>query len=128
MIKYLTVEQALRLHDAVVEQFGGLKGVRDINLLHSTIETPKTTMFGDDLYPTIHDKAAMYLFNIISFHPFNDGNKRTGAGLAYLFLKINKMPIGFEDQAYEDYVVKVANGKNKKEDVSHFLEWGYDLI
>ena len=32
MIKYLTLEQALRLHEAAIEQFGGLKGVRDSNL------------------------------------------------------------------------------------------------
>ena len=32
MIKYLTLEQVLRLHDAAVEKFGGLKGIRDSNL------------------------------------------------------------------------------------------------
>jgi death-on-curing protein len=49
MIKYLTIEQVLKLHDAVVEKFGGLAGIRDQNLLLSCIESPK--MFGEDLYP-----------------------------------------------------------------------------
>ena len=46
MIKYLTLQQVLKMHDAFIENFGGLQGIRDINLLLSAIETPKATMFG----------------------------------------------------------------------------------
>lgn len=46
MIKYLTLEQVLKMHDAFIEKFGGLQGIRDMNLLLSAIETPKATMFG----------------------------------------------------------------------------------
>lgn len=52
MIKYITLEQILEMHDAFIEKFGGLKGIRDINLLLAAVETPKATMFGEDLYPT----------------------------------------------------------------------------
>jgi death on curing protein len=128
MIKYLTLPQILRLHDAVVEKFGGLPGIREPNLLHSCIESPKMVIFGEDLYPSVYDKAAVYLFNIVYNHPFNDGNKRTGAGSAYLFLRINKAHIPFddspEDRTYENFVVKVANGKKTKEDIAYFLEHG----
>lgn len=124
MIKYLTLEQVIRLHDALVEQFGGLKGIRDTNLLLSSIDCPMMTAFGQDLYPTVYDKASTYLFGIVCNHPFNDGNKRTGAGAAYLFLQINKVPILFEDEAYEHFVVKVARGKTTKEEISCFLEHG----
>jgi death-on-curing protein len=40
MIKYLTLEEVLEMHDAFIEKFGGLKGVRDVNLLLSAIEIP----------------------------------------------------------------------------------------
>ena len=72
MIKYLTLEEVLEMHDAFIEKFGGLKGIRDANLLLSAIETPKTAMFGEDLYPTVYDKAAAYLFHIVQNHPFMD--------------------------------------------------------
>jgi death on curing protein len=124
MIKYLTLEQILRLHDAAIEEFGGLNGIRDSNLLLSSVEHPKAAMFGEDLYPTIYNKAAAYLYHIIRNHPFNDGNKRTGSGAAYLFLKINKATIFFEDDAYEDFIVKVAQGKRQMEEVAYFLEHG----
>jgi len=128
MIKYLTLEQVLKLHDAAIEKFGGLKGVRDPNILLSCIENPKQSMFGMELSPTVYDKAAAYLFSIVRNHPFNDGNKRTGAGSAYLFLRINKARIlfesSFEDETFENFVVKIAANKKTKEEVSYFLTHG----
>ena len=124
MTKYLTLEQILEMHAALVEKFGGLQGVRDANLLISAVETPKAAMFGDDLYPTVYDKAAVYLFHIVRNHPFNDGNKRTGFSAAYLFLKANKVRIRFEDEVYEEFVVEVAKGKKTKEEIAYFFKHG----
>ncbi len=124
MIKYLTLEEVLEMHDAFIEKFGGLQGVRDLNLLLSAIEIPKTAMFGEDLYPTVYDKAAAYLFHIVQNHPFNDANKRTGFGAAYLFLRANRAPILLGDKAFENLVIEVAKGKVNKEEIARFLEHG----
>ena len=50
-------------------------------------------MFGEHLYPTIFDKARVYVYNIIANHVFSDGNKRTGleAGLIFLKLRVIKL-------------------------------------
>lgn len=124
MIKYLTLEEVLEMHDAFIEKFGGLKGIRDANLLLSAIETPKAAMFGEDLYPTVYDKAAAYLFHIVQNHPFNDANKRTGFGATYLFLKANGIPILLSDEAFENLVIEVAKGKANKEEIARLLEHG----
>lgn len=124
MIKYLTLEEILEMHDAFIEKFGGLKGVRDANLLLSAIETPKAAMFGEDLYPTVYDKAAAYLFHIVQNHPFNDANKRTGFGATYLFLRANGVPILLSDEAFENLVIEVAKGKVSKQDIARLLEHG----
>lgn len=124
MIKYLTLEEVLEVHDVLIEKFGGLKGIRDVNLLLSAIETPKAAMFGEDLYPTVYDKAVVYLFHIVQNHPFNDANKRTGFGATYLFLQANGAPILLSDEAFENLVIAVANGKETKERIAHFLEHG----
>lgn len=110
------------MHDAFLQEFGGLPGIRDINLLMSAVETPKGQMFGQDLYPTIYDKAAAYLYHIVCNHPFNDGNKRTGFGAALLFLKANSIPIKFNKKKYENLVVEVAKGKTTKEEIVQFLK------
>lgn len=82
-------------------------------------------MFGIELSPTIYDKAAAYLFNIVRNHPFNDENKRTGAGSAYLFLRINKARIlfesSFENEAFENFVIKIATSKKNKKRSCVFL-------
>lgn len=41
MIKFFTVEQAIKLHDAFLEDHGGLPGIRDKGLLISAIEMPR---------------------------------------------------------------------------------------
>ncbi len=46
MIEYLSVEEVIAMHDAFLQEFGGLPGIRDINLLMSAVETPKGQMFG----------------------------------------------------------------------------------
>lgn len=112
------------MHDAFLQKFGGLPGIRDINLLRSAVETPKSRMFGQDLYRTIYDKAAAYLYHIVCNHPFNDGNKRTGFGSALLFLKANFIPIKFDKKKYENLVVEVAKGKVTKQEIAKFLEHG----
>jgi death on curing protein len=124
MIKYLTLEEVLEMHDVFIEKFGGLKGIRDINHLLSAIKTPKAAMFGEELYPTVYDKAAAYLFHIVQNHPFNDANKRTGFGAAYLFLRANGAPILLSDEAFENLVIEVAKGKIAKGEIARLLEYG----
>lgn len=110
------------MHDAFIEKFGGLKGIRNTNLLLSAIDTPKAAMFGEDLYPSVYDKAAAYLFHIVQNHPFNDENKRTGFGATYLFLKANRVSILLSDEDFESLVIEVAKGKVTKEEIARFLK------
>ncbi len=124
MIKFFTVEQVIELHDAFLEDHGGLPGIRDKGLLISAIEMPRASMFGEYLHKTIYDKAAAYLFHIVQNHPFNDGNKRTGALTTILFLEENGIKIAFSDQEYEEFVVSVAQGQKNKEEIAYFLRHG----
>jgi death on curing protein len=74
-----------------------------------------------NLFTTI---AAAYLFHIVQNHPFNDGNKRTGALTTILFLEENGIKITFSDKDYEEFVVSVACGQKNKEEVAYFLKHG----
>ena len=60
---------------------GGLAGVRTPELLEGILISPFQTFGGEDLYPTLIDRAAKLAYEIIKQHPFNDGNKRTAAAL-----------------------------------------------
>ena len=124
MTKFITVEQVIEIHDAFLEDHGGLPGIRDKGLLISAVEMPRASMFGKYLHKTIYDKAAAYLFHIVQNHPFNDGNKRTGALTTILFLEENGVKIVFSDKEYEEFVVSLAQGQKNKEVTAYFLKHG----
>lgn len=122
MITYITVDQAIRVHDGLIEQHGGLHGIRDIGLLASALEMPKSAFDGHEMFPTIVDKAAAYLFYLARNHPFIDGNKRTAAFTAVLFLRMNGIKIFFDQQQYELLVVGTAEGLVSKAQILLFFE------
>jgi death-on-curing protein len=124
MTKFFTAEQVIELHDAFLEDHGGLHGFRDKGLLFSAVEMPRASMFGEYLHKTIYDKASAYLFHIVQNHPFNDGNKRTGALTTILFLEENGVKIIFSDKNYEELVVAVAQEQKNKKEIAYFLEHG----
>ena len=49
------------------------------------------SVFGEDVYPTVEEKAATLLYFLVKDHPFNDGCKRIGATLFLAFLQKNRM-------------------------------------
>jgi len=65
MIEFLTVDQVIEIHDEMLRRYGGLEGIRDVNSLHSSVFLPQTAAFGQDLCPSIYDKAAAYMFYIV---------------------------------------------------------------
>ena len=60
--------------------------------LAGIIGAVQQTFGGQDVYPTVEEKAANLLYFIIKDHPFTDGNKRIGSFLFLLFLRKNRLP------------------------------------
>ena len=124
MIKYLTVNQVISFHDDLLNIFGGLPGIRDNNLLISALQAPKASFDGKEMYPSIYEKAAVYLYHIAKNHPFNDGNKRTAYVAVLAFLRANRTTIKFKATELEQLVVDVANGSISKDRLSQFFQCG----
>ena len=93
----LTVEQIVAIHDNMIEKHGGQYGVLDNNLLESVVQGPYQEFFGMTLFPTVMDKAAKYMFDFSNYQIFCDGNKRTGAATADVFLQLNGL--SFDEKA-----------------------------
>ncbi len=92
-MEYLTKEDIILINKKTLERHGG-HFIPPHNFLNEPpldylIEAVEGEMFGKPLYPEIYDKAGLYMFNIVSNHIFQDGNKRTGLGAALLFLALN---------------------------------------
>lgn len=121
-MKYLSLQEAQILHNDIIDEIGGLKGVnsQQIGLLESALQQIQN----DDYYPSFLDKLMHLMFACVKFHPFVDGNKRTAIYLAKAFIKLNRPEILPDDfyQNLEDIVVAVAEGKTTKEELREILQ------
>ena len=94
-----------------VRTLGAEPEVRDLGLLESALARPQASAFGQDAYPTIHEKAAALLHSVARNHALVDGNKRLALAAAIAFYGINGMRLTLtNDEAY-DLVIGVASGK-----------------
>jgi death-on-curing protein len=107
-MEYLTVEDLL----VIVEETVGRAAVRDLGLLDSAAHRPRASAFGEDAYPTLHDKAAALLEGIVRNHALVDGNKRLAWAAAVVFYDLNGFTLDppSDDQAVE-LVVATAAGE-----------------
>jgi|WetSurMetagenome_2_1015567.scaffolds.fasta_scaffold207640_2 death on curing protein len=78
------------------------------NLLESAITQPRQSIGGNELYPTLIDKAAILFYGINKNHPFRNGNKRISAASLIVFLYINDMRINASKQEIVDMTLYVA--------------------
>ncbi|MFN2386213.1 MAG: type II toxin-antitoxin system death-on-curing family toxin [Thermoanaerobaculia bacterium] len=108
---FLSVEQILRIHAALIEAHGGLAGLRDRGGLEAAAARPAMTFGGEDLYPDLPAKAAALLHSLVMNHPFVDGNKRVGAAAAELFVMLNGAEVAADDREFEQMVLTVARGE-----------------
>src|SRR2546423_13234009 len=107
----------------VERMFGTTRLVRDPGLLDASAYRPQATMFGDDLYPTIHLKAAALMESLVCNHPLIDGNKRLGFAATVVFYRLNgwRLQLPDEDVAV-DLVLGVAKGEVELHRIAATLE------
>jgi death on curing protein len=104
---FLELEELLHV---ATRTLGGDPQVRDTGLLESALARPQASAFGQDAYPTIHQKAAALLHSIARNRALLDGNKRLALAATIAFYGMNGMRLTFtNDQAYE-LVMHVAAG------------------
>lgn len=118
---YPTLEEAIALHEMIIEAMGGASGYspKSLGYLASALEQIQN----DTYYPHFIDKLTHLIFSCVKFHPFLDGNKRTSLYIGVYFMELN----GYQDRyeafitALEDEVVRLASGELSKEDFRHLL-------
>lgn len=88
---HATYENAMEVIRQLHEKFGGspLFGNEKDDSFKSSIGQIYQTFGGEDLYPSVEEKAAMLLYLVTKNHSFSDGNKRIAATLFLWFLNGN---------------------------------------
>ena len=121
-MRYLRGEEILFIHSAIIDESGGSHGVRDLNLIASLEMLSRQSINGKELYRTTFLKAALYARNVITSHPFIDGNKRAGLATAIVFLEHNNYIFTGKEGSIEDFAVQIAKEKLSLQDIAQWLK------
>jgi death-on-curing protein len=115
-VQHLTLDEVLAIHEALVERFGGLKGVRDLGLLESALYRPRTGYYHD-----LSEMAAALFESLLMNHPFIDGNKRVAFFAADVFLRLNEWKFKVEPKTAHNFLIGLLN--RGEADYDHLLAW-----
>ncbi len=107
-MKLPTVEDICAAHDAVIEESGGLAGIRDLGSIASAVGRMSAGAGGTELFSTLHEKVAALLEALVQNHGFVDGNKRTALASAAAMLALNGWRLDYEDEDAVKFVIGVA--------------------
>lgn len=124
-MRYLSLAEVTELHRLVIETSGGSHGIRDLGALESALAQRRMSFGGEDLYPTVVEKAAALGFSLVQNHPFLDGNKRVGHAAVETFLVLNGFEIAAATDEQEQLMLALAAGDL---DRSSFLDWLRDHV
>ena len=112
MIEYIDPEQAR----AMVDKLG--LHIRDEGLLFSALARPGASMFGQDAYPTLEEKAAALISSLAQNHPLFDGNKRLSLILTFTFIRLNGFDVTFTNDEAFDLVLRVAQSRLERDEIA----------
>jgi death-on-curing protein len=118
--EWILRETVLALHEQLLAEFGGSKGMRDEGLLNSALDRAENLfVYGQ---PALSELAAAYSFGLVKNHPFVDGNKRIGFAIAAVFLQLNaRMLVATEVDAVIQ-TLALAAGEIGEKEYANWLE------
>ncbi len=124
--RYVTIDELVYINERLVGGAGihtiveGMRAVRDMNLLDAAAARPAQSVFGQDAFPTLPQKAAALLHAIARNHPFADGNKRTATVGALFMLEVNGRRAVWQGDQALTWIVDLAEGRR---DLEAFAAW-----
>ena len=121
-ITEILLEDILEFHSELEESDIPVEdGVRDMALLESAVNAPFQTFCGQDLFPSIYEKAARLLYGIANNHAFVDGNKRTAVHAMEVFLIMNRVSLDYTIDEMEVMVIGIADNTLTYEDAARWI-------
>lgn len=114
----------LQVHDDMIRSYGGSFGIRDLGLIQSALARPQASFGGQDLYPTVFDKAGALFHSLMFNHAFVDGNKRTTLTVTARFLSLNGYELSCTQEEIVSFPLWVENSRPHPgvEEITDWLE------
>lgn len=116
------VEAVLAIHRKQIQRYGGRLGVRSMPALEASIASAFIGFGEEQFYPTVAEKSARLAYEIITRHPFLDGNKRTAMDVMLTFYQSET---GRRLMATNEEILKlgysVATNRTNYEEIVDFI-------
>lgn len=116
----LSKSQIFLLYKQLVAETAGSSGLRNEGMLDSALNAPFQTFDGEDVYPSLQQKAAHLCFGLVKNHPFVDGNKRIGVHVMLVFLALNGIELQHTQTELSDVILRLAADTIQSSDL---LDW-----
>ncbi len=113
---YPTVAEVMEMHRLLIDEFGGMHGLRDSGLLEAAVYRPQNSYY-DDL---IHEAAAL-MESLANNHAFLDGNKRISFAVTDTFLRINGYYLEIEALTGHQFITGAISKREFR--VRQIREW-----
>lgn len=123
MTIFLTKEEIVAAHYYMMRKMedADQAGIKDHALLDSAVHRPEQSLFGEDAYPSLFDKAAALLESLVKNHCFHNGNKRTAYLAVKSFLMLNEYHLKLERLYAVEFIVDIAKGDCTFEQIAAIL-------
>ena len=116
------VDDIIEIHDKIILEYGGDKGIVSISSLDFILDHAKNNPFDDDFFTIL----AKILQAITIDHPFIDGNKRTGIVIIESILEDNGLILSLDEIEKENFILKVARVEFNLNDLILFIKNNVD--
>ena len=126
----LTTQDIIELHDKLIDDFGGLKGTypETGSKVDAILGNVYGNYFGQELYPSLFDKAAMLLYSLCKNHCFPDGNKRIAFNSCEILLAINGFMLDTSKMDFAKFVENIAESQFTGNKVNEYVKYLTSII
>jgi death on curing protein len=115
-VQFLSTDEVLAIHEALIMTFGGPSGLRDRGLLESALFRPQTGHYRD-----LTEMAAALFESLLMNHPFVDGNKRVAFFATDVFLRLNGWRITIDADDAHRFLIGLL--ERRECDFAHLVPW-----
>lgn len=121
---YLTLDEVLTLHGALIARHGGAEGVRDMGLVESALARARS-----GYYESLSEQAAALLQSFAMNHAFIDGNKRVAWAASMIFLRMNGYRVRVSADDAERFLIdRVITQRAEIAPIAQWLEQSMQAV
>jgi death-on-curing protein len=115
----LRKQEVLYIQRRLIEEFGGIGGLRDEGTLESALAAVENRAYYEQAGVAIC--AATYAYHLTQAHAFVDGNKRIAAAVTEIFLELNGAQLKATNQEVVELYIKIASSELTRDQVEKFF-------